>query len=130
MKSLRPADDIERHLLAIEGHHQKIVREIRSMLLDTDPAVSEQLEWFILAFHCGSKKRKLRKRDFLTLSQYKDCTLLVFPDAGRYTDNKGLLEGRFKDGRKLIKIISLTDFQQKKPAIRRLIDQWTSFLTC
>jgi hypothetical protein len=120
--------EIENYLLGIKGPQKIVVRELRSLLLKADPTVRELLQRQTLTFRCQAKRKSLRKRDCLSIYQYKDCTLLIFPAAYRYKDEFDILEGKFKDGRKLISFADLKEFYEKKHSVLDLVKQWTALL--
>ncbi len=54
----------------------------------------------------------------------KDIVLLVFPTGARITDDTGLLEGDFPDGRKVAKFSSISDVQLKEDALNSVLIKW------
>ena len=50
--------------------------------------------------------------------------LLVLPGGAKLKDATGLLEGDYKDGRRLVKIYDIADAKAKQKPLQQLIKQW------
>lgn len=65
------------------------------------------------------------KRELIVFNLYKrDYALLVLPSGAKLKDTSGLLEGDYKDGRRLVKIYDIADTKVKEKALQQLIKQW------
>ena len=50
--------------------------------------------------------------------------MLVFPSGAKVNDTSGLLEGDYKDGRRLITFKDMNDVMDKEKALRKVIKNW------
>jgi hypothetical protein len=49
---------------------------------------------------------------------------LVFPTGAIVNDTTGLLEGDYKDGRRLAKFMDMNDVKTKADALQKVIKEW------
>lgn len=54
--------------------------------------------------------------------------LLVLPGGAKLKDATGLLEGDYKDGRRLVKIYDVADAKTKQKPLQQLIKQWLKMI--
>lgn len=65
------------------------------------------------------------KRDLIVSNfRQKDHVLLVLPSGAKVNDTTGLLEGDYKDGRRLVKIYDLKDLKSKEKGLQKVIREW------
>lgn len=64
------------------------------------------------------------KRDILVMNIRKGVALLVFPTGMKVNDKSGLLEGDYKDGRRMATFLSLDDVKSKGKALQMVIKEW------
>jgi len=50
--------------------------------------------------------------------------MMVFPSGAKLNDKSGLLEGDFKDGRRITIFKDLSDVKAKGPGLRRVLKTW------
>jgi hypothetical protein len=60
----------------------------------------------------------------IVLNLHKGRIMLVFPSGAKVNDTSGLLEGDYKDGRKLIIFKDLDDIKSKEKALQKVIKTW------
>lgn len=106
-----------------------VVEAIRQTILNTDALVAEQIKWNSPSFFYQEPMPpfdpKEYKRDIVVLNlRSKDYVLLVFPTGAKLKDDWGLLEGDFKDGRRVAKIYDITDLKAKEHALQQVITAW------
>lgn len=113
-----------------ESHPLSIVIEtLRQLILSTDKEIGEQIKWNSPAFYyTGDMKPfnpKEYKRDIVVFNLHKkDFVLLVFPTGATINDITGLLEGNYKDGRKIIKFATIEAVEQKTEDLQWIIREW------
>ena len=64
------------------------------------------------------------KRDIIVMNLFKDRIMLVFPSGGKVNDKSGLLEGHYKDGRRISIFKDLSDVEEKQKALQKIIKDW------
>ena len=107
---------------------QEILEALRKTVLGVDKEIAEQVKWNSPCFYyTGAMKPfnpKEYKRDIVVVNLYKGRVLLVFPTGARIEDTSGLLQGEYKDGRRLVPIEDMKDFKSKKKGLQRVIAEW------
>ena len=68
------------------------------------------------------------KREIVVLNFYKGRILLVFPSGAKVKDKSGLLQGDYKDGRRITYYKDLNDVRSKEKALRKIIKDWLKLI--
>jgi len=106
----------------------EIVEALRQIILATDPEIGEQIKWNSPSFHYTGEMKafdpKEYKRDIVVVNIHKGYALLVFPTGANVKDGFGLLEGEYKDGRRMAKFYSMEDVAAKGEALKKVIAAW------
>ena len=121
---------VTRYIQKLDPALAKVVEAIRQIILGTDKEIGEQIKWNAPSFiFTGTMKPfnpKEYKRDIVVINTHKGYALLVFPTGGRLKDGYGLLDGDFKDGRRLAKFYNMEDVNAKAKALKMVILEWLS----
>ncbi len=64
------------------------------------------------------------RRELAVFNLFKGRIMLVFPSGARVNDISGLLEGDYKDGRRLIVFKDMADVLAKETQLRAVIRDW------
>ena len=64
------------------------------------------------------------KRDMIVLNLYKNRIMLVFPSGAKVKDKSGLLEGNYKDGRRITIFKDMDDVKTKEKTLQKVIKDW------
>lgn len=109
----------------------KLLEALRQVILKSDKAIAEQIKWNAPSFYYSGEMKafdaKEYKRDIVVYNLHKkEYVLLVFPTGARINDVSGLLEGDYKDGRRLAKIFDLQDLKAKEKKLQKVIKVWLS----
>jgi uncharacterized protein YdeI (YjbR/CyaY-like superfamily) len=126
---LTQEEPVEKYLNLLEHPLRKAVEALREIVLETDKEIGEQIKWNSLAFYYTGKMKPFDpreyKRDIVVFNLgKKDFVLLVFPTGVIINDKTGILEGKFKDTRKIIKFTSLDEVKSKKKDLQDVIKDW------
>jgi hypothetical protein len=124
---------VTEYILTLKPAYKEIAEALRILILKTDKAIGEQMKWNVPAFYyTGDMKPfdpKEYKRDILvTHFRQKDHVLLVLPTGAKLTNKAGLLEGDYKDGRRMIKIYDLKDLKSKEKDLKKAIKEWITLI--
>ena len=123
---------METYLQQLDPELAAIVQSLRRTILDTDPEIAEQIKWNSPSFYFSGEMQpfdpKEYKRDIVVLNLHRGHPLLVFPTGARITDESGLLEGDFKDGRRMVTIRSLAEAEAKAAGLQSVIRVWLSMV--
>lgn len=105
-----------------------LVRYLRTFIMNIDPHIGEGIYWNAPAFFYTGKMEpfdpKKYKRYIVGLNFYRQDTLrLVFLRGVLANDHSGLLEGDYKDGRRIASFKSLEEFKSSEKTLSKIIKQ-------
>ncbi len=106
----------------------EIVQAIREIILSTDKEISERIKWNNPSFYYAGEMKpfdpKEYKSDIAVFNLHKGRIMLVFPSGVKVNDQSGLLEGDYKDGRRLAVFKDMNDVKSKETLLRKIIKEW------
>ncbi len=131
-KSKSPAipdsDQVTALIQKLDKKQAAIVQYARQVILSVDKEIGEQIKWNSPSFYyTGDMKEfdpKEYKRDIVVMNLHKGRILLIFPTGAKIDDKSGLLEGDFKDGRRMVTIKDLEDVKEKEGRLKEVIRDW------
>jgi hypothetical protein len=111
----------------------KVVEALRKIILSTDKEIGEEVKWnaptFFYAGEMTPSDPKKYKRYLVVFNLYqKDCIRLVFPSGAKVNDQSGLLQGDYKDGRRLAFFSNLADVKSGERSLQHVIKCWLTLL--
>lgn len=110
----------------------QLIEAIRRAILSVDVEIGEQIKWNSPSFFYTGQMQpfdpKTYKRDIAVLNLQKGYALLVFPTGETVKDVSEILEGNYTDGRRLVKITSMADFEGKEQELKKVIAAWLSLV--
>jgi hypothetical protein len=116
------------HIKKLETGLGKIVEVIRQIILKTDKEIGEHIKWNNPSFYyTGNMKPfdpKEYKREIIVMNLFKGRIMLVFPSGAKINDTSGLLQGDYKDGRRMTIFKDLQDVTSKEKALQDAIRAW------
>jgi hypothetical protein len=116
------------HIQKLDPTVGKIVEIIRQIILSSDKEIGERIKWNNPSFfYIGEMKPfdpKEYKREIAVFNLHKGRIMLVFPSGAKVNDTSGLLEGDYKDGRRIIMFKDLAEVHSKEKALKKVIKQW------
>ena len=120
---------IDHYIEKLEAPLAELVQRIREVILSTEPIIGEQIKWnapsFFYQGNMAPFDRKEYKRDMVVLNlRQKDHVLLIFPTGAKVDNGRGILEGSYQDGRRMVTIKSVADLEEKKEALQLVIQDW------
>jgi hypothetical protein len=119
---------VTEYIQKLDPEMGKLIEGIRKIILKTDKSISEQIKWNSPSFFYNGEMKpfdpKEYKRDIVVVNLHRGHPLLVFPTGAKVKDAAGLLEGDYKDGRRLAKISDLKDLKSKEKALQQVIKAW------
>jgi hypothetical protein len=108
------------------------VQKIREIILDIDPSIKEHIKWNSPSFYYSGEMKafnpKEYKRDIAVMNLTKGRIMLVLPTGSVIKDPTGLLEGDFKDGRRMINFSDLADVKAKEVRLKGVIRGWLAMV--
>ena len=109
-----------------------VVQAVREVILSVDSSIGEQIKWNSPSFfYTGEMKDfdpKEYKRDLVVVNIHRGKPLLVFPTGASVKDKSGVLEGDYKDGRRMVNIKDLKDLAEKTQSLQLVIREWLKMI--
>ena len=131
-KDIDDSEGVSKLIQKLEPDLAEIVEAIRQLILKTDKEIGEQVKWNSPSFfYKGTMKPfdpKEYKRDIVVINVSRGTVLLVLPTGAKVKDSTGLLEGDYKDGRRLITFKSIDDVKNKGKDLQKVIKQWINLV--
>jgi hypothetical protein len=125
---LSDEEQVIAHIQQLEPGLRKIVETLRTIILGTDKEIGERIKWNNPSFYYTGEMKpfdpKEYKREIIVFNLLKGRIMLVFPSGAKINDASGLLEGDYKDGRRLIIFKDLEDVQARKKILQQVIKKW------
>jgi len=132
VQKLSPQDQVSLHIQKLEPEITEIVQTIRQIILDTDGDIAEQIKWNNPSFYYTGEMQafdpKEYKRDIAVLNLHKGRIMLVFPSGAKVIQSSQLLEGDYKDGRRLLNFKNLDDVKSKANELQQILKEWISLV--
>ena len=125
---LTDEEQVSEHIQKLEPSVGHVVDTLRQIILSTDPEIGERIKWNNPSFYYTGEMLefdpKEYKRDLIVMNLHKGRIMLVFPSGAKVNDQSGLLEGDYKDGRRIAIFKDLEDVQAKQGALQKIIQNW------
>ena len=119
---------VSEHIKKLDPAICKIIETIRKIILSTDAEIGEQIKWNNPSFYYSGEMKpfdpKEYKRDLIVMNLHKGRIMLVFPSGAKVNDTSGLLEGDYKDGRRLVIFTDMKDVKAKEKNLQAVIKKW------
>ena len=127
---LSESEQVTQHIQKLDPTIADTVEYIRQVILAADKEVGEQIKWNSPSFYyTGDMKPfdpKEYKRDIVVMNLNRGKILLVFPTGAVIDDASGILEGSYKDGRRMISFNDLADVKSEEKSLQAVIKNWLS----
>ena len=127
-KKLSDQEQVTEHIRKLDSEFGKVIEAIRKIILSTDKLIGERIKWNNPSFYYTGEMKPFDpqeyKREIVVFSLYKGRIMLVFPSAAKLKDTTGLLEGDYKDGRRLVILKDMNDVKAKDKALQKVIKEW------
>ncbi len=131
MATKKVTDDsqlVTEHIQKLDPAFAKIIEAIRQIILATDKEIGERIKWNNPSFYYTGEMKpfdpKEYKREIVVFNLYKGRIMLVFPSGAKVNDTSGLLEGDYKDGRRIAILKDMKDVKSKEKALQNIIKEW------
>lgn len=105
LNKLSNQDQVSRYIKKLEPEIGKIIETLRHIILNTDEAIAEHVKWNSPSFYYSGEMAdfdpKEYKRDLIVMNLHKGKVMLVFPTGAKVKNPLSIMEGNFKDTRKI-----------------------------
>ena len=130
--NLTDKEQVTTSINKLDPEIREVIELIRQIILSTDNDIGERIKWNNPSFYYTGEMKpfdpKEYKREIVVLNLYKNRIMLVFPSGAKVNDKSGLMEGDYKDGRRLITFKDMDDVISKKNALQQVIRVWLSMI--
>src|SRR3954465_12516190 len=102
---LTDKEQVTEHIKQLEPKLAAVIETLRQIILNTDKEIGERIKWNNPSFYYTGEMKtfdpKEYKRDIIVFNLFKNRIMLVLPSGAKVNDSSGLLEGDYKDGRRI-----------------------------
>lgn len=101
---------------------------LRNVILSSDKNIGESIYWNAPTFYFTGKMKPFNAKEYKRfivgfIFNRKDCLRILFLRGASATDKKGILEGDYKDGRRLVVFKNMEDVKKKEAALKSIIKE-------
>src|SRR5882724_6010163 len=122
---LSDSEQVATHIQKLEPGLRKIIEALRKIILSTDKSIGERIKWNNPSFYYTGEMKpfdpKEYKREIAVFNLFKNRIMLVFPSGAKVKDTSGLLEGDYKDGRRITIFKDLEAVKAKEKMLQSII---------
>jgi hypothetical protein len=128
LTKLSDSEQVTAYIKKLDPAVAKIVQTLRKIILNTHKEIGERIKWnnpnFYYTGEMKSFDPKEYKREMIVFNLFKNRIMLVFPSGAKVNDKSGLLEGDYKDGRRITIFKDLNDVMAKEKTLQTVIKAW------
>src|SRR5215510_4294120 len=125
---LSDSEQVNAHIKKLDQPIRDIVEAIRQIVLATDKNIGERIKWNNPSFYYTGEMKpfdpKEYKREIIVMNLFKGRIMLVFPSGSKVNDKSGLLQGDYKDGRRIVIFKDMKDVRAKEKVLQHVIKEW------
>jgi hypothetical protein len=129
---LSVSEQVTEHIQKLEPTIANTIEYIRQLILNTDSEIAERIKWNNPSFYFNGEMApfdpKEYKRELIVMNLHKGKIMLVLPSGAKLNHESNILEGDYKDGRRLVNFTDLEDVKSKENILKTLIKEWISLL--
>jgi hypothetical protein len=129
---LTDQQQVTAHIQKLDPAIRDVVETLRQIILNTDTEIGEYIKWNNPSFYYTGEMApfdpKEYKRDIIVMNLHKNRIMLVFPSGAKVNDTTGLLEGDYKDGRRLAIFKDMDDVKAKIIHLQNVIKKWLALV--
>jgi hypothetical protein len=130
--TLTDQQQVTAHIQKLDPAIRDVVETLRQIILNTDTEIGEYIKWNNPSFYYTGEMApfdpKEYKRDMIVMNLHKNRIMLVFPSGAKVDDTTGLLEGDYKDGRRLVTFKDMNDVKDRTTALQGVIKKWLALV--
>jgi hypothetical protein len=119
---------VDAYIKKLEHPLLPLIKYVRKFILSADKAIGEGIYWNAPTFYFTGKMKpfdpKEYRRYIIGMNFFKqDALRLILLRGASVKDPAGLLEGDYKDGRRIITFTSKADVKLKEQELKKIIKQ-------
>ena len=130
---LSEPDKVDAYMKKLQHPLADVVEALRRIILSADREIGEEIKWNAPTFFYAGEMKPFDPKEYkryivvFNLHQ-KDCIRLVFPSGAKIKDTSGLLQGEYKDGRRLAFFHDMKEVKAQSATLQRSIKKWLKLL--
>jgi hypothetical protein len=111
----------------------EVIEELRKIIKESHPEMEEIIAWNAPTYNYAGEMKPFNPKEYkryivgFILSK-KDCIRLIFLTGSKLTDTTKILDGDYKDGRRLVLFENMDAVLEKKQALQDLIKEWITLV--
>lgn len=119
-------EKVDAYMKSLKHPMVDVAKELRRIIMSVNKSIGEEIKWNAPAFFFTGKMKPFDPKQFsrhiVVFNFYKnDCLRLIFLNGAKVKDTSGLLEGSFKDNRKLANFYDLKDVKGKEKSLKSVV---------
>jgi len=119
---------VDEYMKTLDHPLKELSEAIRKVILSAHPELGEEIKWnapsFFFTGPLSPFAPKEYKRVVVNFNYFKrDCIRLIFLKAGALSNESGLLEGAYEDGRRLAQFHSFAELENYGAALKTIVRQ-------
>lgn len=132
MMKLTDSEQVTAHIQKLDPKLGEVVEYIRQIILNADTEVGERIKWnnpsFYFTGEMAAFDPKEYKKEIIVMNLHKGKIMLVWPSGAKLSNQSGILEGKYTDGRRLLVFFDLEDVKAKKNILQDLVREWVDLI--
>ncbi len=129
---LTDTEQVSLHIKNLDQELAKVVEKIRKIILSADKEIGERIKWNNPSFYYTGEMApfdpKEYKREIAVFNLFKGRIMLVFPSAAKLENDYGILEGDYKDGRRIVTFKDASDVSLKEKVLKKIVKDWIAVI--
>ena len=125
---LTDTEQVTEHIKKLDKSIATTVEALRQIILNTDNEIGERIKWNNPSFYYTGEMKPFDpatyQREIIVFNLFKNQIMLVFPSGAKVNDPSGLLEGDYKDGRRIAVFRDLSDVKDNEKKLQAVIRSW------
>ena len=130
--ALSDKDQVTDHIQKLDKALGQGIEQLRQIILSTDRQIGERIKWNNPSFYYTGEMKEFKpkeyKRDMIVMNLHKGRIMLVFPTGAKVNDTTGMLEGDYKDGRRIATFKDAADVKAREKDLRKVIKDWLKLI--
>lgn len=121
-------EKVDKFIQELNHPLKDIVTYVRKLIMSIDNKIGEGIYWNAPTFFFTGQMKPFEPKEYKRyivgfIFNRQDCIRMVFLQGATVKDNTNILEGEFKDNRKLIVFKTIEDAKNKEKGIKDIIKQ-------
>lgn len=127
-EGISESEQVDDYLKKLKHPLKDVVKQLRELIVGMDDQIGEGVYWNAPAFYFTGKMKPFAPKEFkryiVGFNLYKkDAIRLIFLRGASVADKSGLLEGDFKDGRRIATFHNAEEVKANEKTLKKIILQ-------